>query len=71
MADAKNKAEERQMMVGDKVLVKQQSAKFESRFAPIIHTVAKVKGSMITMGHQITRNVSFFTKYHQIVIQKV
>jgi putative ribosome biogenesis GTPase RsgA len=47
LADAKNKAEERQMMVGDKVLVKQQSAKLKSGFAPVIHTVVKVKGSMI------------------------
>ena len=62
-ADKLSRAKEREIHVGDTVLVRQRKKnKFSSTFDPKPYRVTRVKGTMITAtrpGHYITRNVSF------------
>ena len=65
-ADKLSRAKEREIHVGDTVLVRQRKKnKFSSTFDPKPYRVTRVKGTMITAtrpGHYITRNISFYKK---------
>lgn len=67
--DAKRRARNSDIAIGNKVIVKQQRKnKFTSPFDPKPLTVTKINGTMVTAerkDYSITRNVSHFKKYLQ------
>ena len=65
-ADKKSGAKERDIQIGDFVLIRQKRRnKFSSNFDPKPYRVVKVKGTTITAlrnGHYVTRNISFYKR---------
>ena len=65
-ADKKSGAKERDIQIGDFVLIRQKRRnKFSSNFDPKPYRVVKVKGTAITAmrnGHYVTRNISFYKR---------
>ena len=65
-ADKKSGAKERDIQIGDLVLIRQKRRnKFSSNFDPKPYRVVKVKGTTITAlrnGHYVTRNISFYKR---------
>ena len=65
-ADKKSGAKERDIQIGDLVLIRQKRRnKFSSNFDPKPYRVVKVKGTTITVlriGHFVTRNISFYKR---------
>ena len=65
-ADTKSGAKERDIQIGDLVLIRQKRRnKFSSNFDPKPYRVVKVKGTTITAlrnGHYVTRNISFYKR---------
>ena len=66
LADARNHARERNMNIGDQVLVAQETDKQSTPYKLQPYTVVAKKGPMLTVqsknGHTMTRNSSFFKK---------
>ena len=64
--DTRKHAAEREIRIGDIVLVKQEKKnKLTTRFDPTLYHVTFIKGTMITAENNfrsITRNISFFKK---------
>jgi len=65
-ADKKSGAKERDIQIGDFVLIRQKSRnKFSSHFDPKPYRVVKVKGTTIIAlrnGHYVTSNISFYKR---------
>lgn len=66
-ADRRNKAKDKDLKIGDKVLVKSEKMgnKFTTPYQPEPHTILAKKGSMLTAASNdrvVTRNASFFKK---------
>ena len=65
-ADKKSGAKERDIQIGDLVLIRQKRRnKFSSNFDPKPYRVVKVKRTTITAlrnGHYVTRNISFYKR---------
>jgi uncharacterized membrane protein len=68
-ADNRRHARPSNIKVGDQVLVKQQKRnKLSTNFSPQPYTVTAIKGSKVVAenkDHRITRNSSFFRKFHK------
>ena len=68
-ADNRRHARPSNIKVGDQVLVKQQKHnKLSTNFSPQPYTVTAIKGSKVVAenkDHRITRNSSFFRKFHK------
>ena len=67
-ADRKCRATESDLVEGDIVLVKNSNiTKLSARYNPKPYQIVKRKGTCVTVvqnGHYVTRNVSFFKKFH-------
>jgi hypothetical protein len=66
LADARNKAQESEIQIGDRVLVKQKRQdKLDTPFKPKPYEVTQTNGTMVTAENalgKITRNTSYFKK---------
>ena len=72
-ADMKNHAVNRDINVGDTVVVKRdiRGNKFDSKFDMETRTVMNKKGPMLTVSGDIKRNVSRFTKVSTYAFSKL
>lgn len=68
-ADKKNRASEKNIKEGDRVMMKNdfRSNKLQSTYKPRLETVVATKGPMVTMSGNVTRNVSRFKKVKGVV----